>query len=163
MFFSFLRLSLSRLFSSRLLPLSMFQNPKETYMLKAPKETFDEIAEIVHRGTYASRVKPASPKPRQEAAPAKPVAVKKAEPIKADTPAEPKKEEKEDELFIVRDGYLMLMEHANDPEPLLKLFHSDCITTPDDANKEFVIRHMPGTPDEESYVFGFLTDEIYQG
>ncbi|CBZ52486.1 hypothetical protein NCLIV_022750 [Neospora caninum Liverpool] len=139
-------------------------NPQETYLLRATKDNFDFLSDVMNRGRYCAISPAAAPTPQSVTVAAKPSPVRQQS-AREETRAPPPvpKDDKEDELFVVRDGYLMLMEHAGDPEPLLKLFHSDCITTPDDANKEFVIRHMPGTPDEESYVFGFMTNELYRG
>ncbi|CDJ58246.1 hypothetical protein, conserved [Eimeria maxima] len=93
-------------------------------------------------------------------------------PAKLTPPPSPKEPEEstekpkppeDDEVFVIRDGYLMLFEKAGDPQPILKLHNADCVTLADATNREFVITHKPGTPEEETYVFSFPTDEIYQG
>ncbi|PFH32792.1 hypothetical protein BESB_014040 [Besnoitia besnoiti] len=137
---------------------------KDVYIIQAREDNFDHIAEVIQQGDYCKAPKvPASPSKKavteKRAGPGAPK--KKAAPPAAKPKGAPPPEE-ENEQFIVRDGYLMLFQ-AGEKTPLLKLFHQDCITIPNDSEREFVIRHMPGTPDEETYVFGFLTDEIYKG
>ncbi|OEH74703.1 hypothetical protein cyc_02755 [Cyclospora cayetanensis] len=77
-------------------------------------------------------------------------------------PPEPEAPE-ENELFVIRDGNLMLFEKQGDTQPILKLHHADCATHADPVNREFIITHKPGTPEEETYVFSFPTDDVYKG
>ncbi|KAL8436753.1 hypothetical protein Efla_002185 [Eimeria flavescens] len=75
---------------------------------------------------------------------------------------EPAKITDDNDLFVIKDGWLMLFEKAGDTQPMLKLHNTDCATQPDAASREFVITHKPGTPEEETYVFTFPTDEVFQ-
>ncbi|PHJ25708.1 hypothetical protein CSUI_000436, partial [Cystoisospora suis] len=136
-----------------------------TYTIQATPENFDRIADVVHRGRYyhspyVRQATPPSPPPEKKDPQRKP---KKKAPLPPPKKQPSPTEDQEDDLFVVRDGYLMLFQNPGDRDPILKLFHADCITNPDPTAREFVIRHMPGTPDEETYVFGFMTDEIYEG
>ncbi|CDI82369.1 hypothetical protein EAH_00066170, partial [Eimeria acervulina] len=69
----------------------------------------------------------------------------KEAPPSAPAPVEKKTEEakppEDDEVFVIRDGYLMLFEQAGDPQPILKLHNADCATLADAKNREFVITH----------------------
>ncbi|KAL8445993.1 hypothetical protein Emed_005274 [Eimeria media] len=104
--------------------------------------------------------------PKREApppAPPPPPPPVEAKPKAPTPPQQSPRQGDENDLFVIRDGNLMLFEKAGDEQPILKLHNSDCVTQADAGSREFVITHKPGTPEEETYVFSFPTDEVYQG
>lgn len=81
---------------------------------------------------------------------------------KPPTPPPPPPPPPIEDLFIVENKELKLLERPEDTEPVLRLRATDCITTANDKEKEFVLVCNEGTPEEETYVFTFDSEKIYQ-
>ncbi|KAL8434001.1 hypothetical protein ACSSS7_003412 [Eimeria intestinalis] len=131
-------------------------DPEKTVIISTADRFFLELLGIAGSGSYHRAP------PRKEASPPPPPPIESITKPPTPPPQSPKQTD-ENDLFVVRDGNLMLFEKAGDVHPILKLHNSDCVTHADAGSREFVITHKPGTPEEETYVFSFPTDEVYQG
>ncbi|XP_026192125.1 uncharacterized protein LOC34619563, partial [Cyclospora cayetanensis] len=128
------------------------EEPDKMITVTTQEKFYLELVGIAGMGTYYQP-------PVKKEPPPPPVAKPKEPPP---PPPEPEAPE-ENELFVIRDGNLMLFEKQGDTQPILKLHHADCATHADPVNREFIITHKPGTPEEETYVFSFPTDDVYKG
>ncbi|KAL8442171.1 hypothetical protein Emag_006597 [Eimeria magna] len=131
------------------------EDPDKTVIISTQDMFFLELLGVVGSGSYHR-----APPKKEAPVPAPPPPHAEAKPKPPTPPQQSPRQTDENDLFVIRDGNLMLFEKAGDEQPILKLHNTDCVTQADAGSREFVITHMGclelykdyGTPDAKPVI-----------